>query len=136
MTLELRFLCRASYALASPIDLGADPSGTRVIGEVTEARFEGERFRASLLGRAAADWAVVQPDGRILADVRLTVQTDDGAVVQVRYLGRGDAATGVVFTAPLFDTGDERYGWLTRIQAIGRGVFDDTSLHYEIYEVV
>jgi hypothetical protein len=134
--LELRQLCRAQYELAEPITVAGGPTGARVIGEVTHARFEGERFRASLLGRAAADWAVVEPDGRILADVRLTVQTDDGAVVLVRYLGRGDAATGVVFTAPRFKTGDERYAWLTRMQAVGKGIFDATSLRYEIFEVV
>ena len=88
-----------------------------------------------MLGRAAADWALVEPDGRILADVRLTLQTDDGAVILMTYEGRGDSATGVVHTAPRFETGDERYAWLTRIQAVGKGVFDGATLEYELYEV-
>ena len=133
---ELRPLCHASYELAAPITVAAGVSGARIIGEVTGARFEGDRLRASLLGRAAADWALVEPDGRILADVRLTLQTDDGAVILMTYEGRGDSATGVVHTAPRFETGDERYAWLTRIQAVGKGVFDGATLEYQLYEVV
>ena len=69
-------------------------------------------------------------------DVRLTLQTDDGAVVLVAYQGRGDAATGTSYSAPLFETGDERYAWLTRIQAVGKSTFDGTQLHYEMFELV
>ena len=71
----------------------------------------------------------------VLVDVRLTLQTDDGAIVHVHYEGRGDAATGVTCAAPLFETSDERYAWLTRIQAVGKSVFDGTKLEYEIFEV-
>jgi hypothetical protein len=40
------------------------------------------------------------------------------------------------YVAPVFETGDERYAWLNRIQAIGRGIlYEDISLHYEWYEV-
>jgi hypothetical protein len=133
---ELRHLCHASYEVAPPITVAAGAAGARVIGEVTSARFEGARLQASLLGRAAADWAVVDPDGRVQADVRLTLQTDDGAVILMEYEGRGDVSTGIVFTAPRFATDDHRYGWLTRIQAVARGVFDGARLEYEIYEVV
>jgi len=136
MTVGLRPLCRVSYDLAAPITVGVGATGARVIGEITAARFEGDCFRASMLGRACADWAVVEPDGRILVDVRLTVRTDDGAVVLVCYHGRGDQATGVVHTAPRFETGDPRYAWLTRIQAVGKGVFDDATLTYALHEVV
>jgi hypothetical protein len=38
-------------------------------------------------------------------------------------------------TTPRFETGDERYAWLTRIQAVGKSVFDGTKLEYEIFEV-
>ncbi len=136
MTVELRQLCHAHYEVAPPIAVAAGSTGARVIGEITSARFDGERLRASLLGRAAADWAVVDPDGRIDVNVRLTLQTDDGAVILMTYGGRGDTATGVIHTAPRFETGDERYAWLTRVQAVGKGIFDGTTLEYELFEVV
>jgi hypothetical protein len=136
MTVELRPLCHAHYEVAPPITVAAGPTGARVIGEITSARFDGERLRASMLGRAAADWAVVDPDGRIDVDVRLTLQTDDGALILMTYGGRGDTASGVIHTAPRFETGHERYAWLTRVQAVGKGIFDGTTLEYELFEVL
>jgi Protein of unknown function (DUF3237) len=41
-----------------------------------------------------------------------------------------------LYVAPRFETGDERYMWLNRIQAIGKGIVnEDLSLDYEWYEV-
>ena len=38
-------------------------------------------------------------------------------------------------TAPLFETGDERYTWLNSIQAVGIGTVNDdqTEVSYEVY---
>jgi hypothetical protein len=132
----LRPLCHAVYELGETRTISSGPTGTRLISEITRARYEGERFCASSLGTACADWATIDPDGRVLVDVRMTLQTDDGAVVFVHYEGRGDAVTGITCSAPLFETGDERYAWLTRIQAVGKSTFDGTRLAYEIFEVV
>jgi hypothetical protein len=131
----LRPLCHAVYELGATHMVSTGATGTRLVSEITSARYEGERFKASTIGGANADWATIDPDGRVLVDVRLTLQTDDGAIVHVHYEGRGDAATGVTCAAPLFETGDERYAWLTRIQAVGKSVFDGTKLEYEIFEV-
>ena len=40
-----------------------------------------------------------------------------------------------VYAAPLFETGDERYAWLNRVQAIAKGTLDGPTLTYEIAEV-
>jgi hypothetical protein len=41
-----------------------------------------------------------------------------------------------IYVAPRFETGDERYTWLNRIQAVGKGTLNqDLSLDYEWYEV-
>jgi hypothetical protein len=39
------------------------------------------------------------------------------------------------YAAPRFETGDERYAWLNKVQAIGKGRLDGTTLTYEWYEV-
>jgi hypothetical protein len=132
---ELRPLCHATFELAEPVVVSGGAAGIRLVAEITGARFEGERFRASMIGASSADWAVVEPDGRIVADVRLLLKTDDDAVVAVHYQGRGDAATGITVSAPLFETGDERYAWLTRTVVVGKSHFDGTVLEYEMYEV-
>src|SRR5262249_16759194 len=106
------------------------------IGEITRARYEGERLKASLTGRAAADWAFVEPSGRVLVDARLTLETDDGAIILVTYTGRMDTATAGVYSAMYFETEDDRYQWLTRILGVAKGSFAGERLEYEVYEVV
>lgn len=133
---QLRPLCHVTYRLAEPIAVSSGPAGSRTIGEITEARWEGERLRASLKGRAAADWAFVEPSGRVLVDARLTLQTDDGAVIFVNYTGRMDAGTAVVYSSMYFETGDARYEWLTRVVGVAKGRFLGESLEYEVFEVV
>jgi len=54
----------------------------------------------------------------------------------VEYGGRADMKNGLITTAPTFQTGDERYAWLNRIQAVGAGVLDGSDqLVYTLYEV-
>ncbi|QLL08928.1 DUF3237 domain-containing protein [Mycobacterium vicinigordonae] len=132
----LRPLCHVRYELAEPIAVSTGPAGSRTIGEITSARYEGERLRASLKGRAAADWAFVEPSGRVLVDARLTLRTDDDAIILVTYTGRMNAATAGVYSAMYFETGDERYEWLTRILGVAKGSFAGESLQYDVYEVV
>lgn len=132
MSLELVPLCTATVTLAAPIQV----SPSMMVGEVEEMVFEGERLSGRLLGRAAADWLTVAPEGYGSLDVRLTMQTGDGAIVYVSYTGRLQFATGTAFSTPLFHTGDERYAWLNSIQAVAKGVFSPPStLVYEIYEL-
>ena len=40
-----------------------------------------------------------------------------------------------MYVSPLFETGDPRYAWLNTIQAVGKGEFVGSNLHYEWYEV-
>jgi hypothetical protein len=141
MAIELVPLCTPRVQLKPPIAVGAGPSGTRLIVEVVSAQVKGDRLRGEMLGAAAADWVIVGPEGTRSVDVRVTLQTDDGAVIFVQYNGRLDASPGLQFpmtgfVAPRFETGDERYAWLNRIQAVGKGIlYEDLSLDYEWYEV-
>jgi len=139
MTLDLVPLGTAAIGLADPVMMPGTPSGTRAIVEITSAEYDGDRLRAKLVGAAAADWLVVAPDGTGLMDVRLAVETHDGATVYLAYGGRIDVSGGVegatVYSTPRFETGDERYQWLNRIQAVAKGVISGGVLNYEIYEL-
>ncbi|HEY7325902.1 MAG TPA: DUF3237 domain-containing protein [Streptosporangiaceae bacterium] len=141
MTVELVALCTVRIQLKPPTELGAGPAGTRIIGELASAEFKGDRLAGELLGAAAADWLVLSADGTGMVDARLTLRTNDGAAVFVQYEGRMDFTKGLQFpvtayVAPRFETGDQRYAWLNRIQAIGKGTLnEDLSLDYEWYEV-
>ncbi len=137
MAIELVPLCEVEVTLAQPILVGAGPAGMRVIGEVTAARATG-RLTGSLKGNAAADWLILQGAVGVL-DVRITIETDDGAVIFAQYNGRMDVRDGIgsrpVYVAPRFETGDPRYDWLNLVQAVGKGQINGTQLHYDWYEV-
>jgi hypothetical protein len=141
MTIELIPLCTATIRLAEPFFVPNTPLGTRVIAECRSFDVVGERLNAHLKGNAAADWLTVDGRAQGTLDVRLLLETDDDALIFVSYRGRidlsGGPGTSPSYAAPLFDTGDERYAWLNKIQAIASGQLTDggTILVYDMYEV-
>ena len=110
------------------------PQGTRTIVQVVVGRFEGPRLKASVQ-TPAGDWITNRADGSYRLDVRLTLKTDDGALILVTYNGIGQTtnAGASLRIAPLFETGDSRYVWLTRLQGVGVGERVGTTVKYEIY---
>ena len=110
------------------------PQGTRTIVQVVGGRFEGPRLKASVQ-TPAGDWITNRADGSYRLDVRLTLKTEDGALILVTYNGIGQTtnAGASLRIAPLFETGDSRYVWLTRLQAIGVGERVGTTVKYDIY---
>ena len=132
------------------VDIGAGPAGARQIFDVRGGTFEGPRMKGKVLA-SGADWVVIGSDGVGRIDVRATLQTDDGANIYVQYHGvlelnekvMGAVAAGketdfgdsYFFTAPRFETGDERYAWLNKIVAIGQGRMIPNAVEYRIFEV-
>jgi hypothetical protein len=138
MTIELVPLCTLTAELKDPFAIGATPAGTRLIFEVASAKVEGARLSGQMKGSALADWFTIGPDSTGTVDVRGLMETDDGALVYIQYQGRTDlsAGQGPIYIAPRFETGEPRYAWLNRVQAVGKGELTGQTLVYEIYEVV
>jgi hypothetical protein len=84
--------------------------------------FEGDRLRGTVLA-GGDDWTVKRADGVIELDLRITLQTDDGALIHMTFEGiRDDGAGGGPYfrTAPRFETASSKYSFMNRILAIGR----------------
>ena len=130
--LEYLGTLRAETGTRTVVENG--PQGTRTIVQVTGGRFEGPRVKGSVQ-TPAGDWITNRTDGSYRLDVRLTLKTDDGALILVTYNGIGQTtdAGASLRIAPLFETGDSRYVWLTRLQAIGVGERVGTTVTYDIY---
>ncbi|MDI1451729.1 DUF3237 domain-containing protein [Polyangium sp. 6x1] len=140
MGLQLTPLGTLTLAMGESITLPNCPSGLRVIVEFPAITWEGERLRARLKGKAAADWIAIGPEGTATLDIRFTMETEDGAVIFVQTHGRTDsakfAAGAPVYLAPRFETGDARYAWLNRIQAVAKGKLESGAVRFEVHEVV
>jgi hypothetical protein len=140
MTIELVPRGTARIRLQTPIVLEGTPRGTRRIVELSGITIDGERLDAHQKGSAAADWLLVSPDGTGMLDVRYCAETHDGALVYVSYAGRLDVSGGLgaapIYATPVFETGDARYTWLNKIQAVAKGTIDPSrALTYEMYEL-
>lgn len=151
-TLRSRPLMVLTALLDPPQALGDTPEGARKIVPVRGGMVEGDRIRGEILPGAAGDWARTRADGVLELDVRLTIRTEDGALVLMRYSGlrhgppevmaalaRGEAVdpSAIYFrTAPRFETGDPRYLWLNRILAIGIGERLAGGPRYHVHEIL
>ncbi len=106
--------------------LGDTPVGNRKIVRVQGGHLIGPRIRATILP-GGGDWALTRADGVLTLDVRLTLQTDDDALILMTYTGQRHAPPAVAAqlargeqvspdamyfrVAPAFETADPRYQW-------------------------
>jgi hypothetical protein len=131
--------------------IGATPTTTRRVGIVSGGTFEGERLSGRVLD-GGSDWQSVRSDGSTLLDVRLNLETDDGALICMAYKGvrhgpreviqRLESGETVEPTSyyfrisPMFETAAEKYGWLNGIVAIGIGHRFSEGPIYGIFELL
>jgi hypothetical protein len=121
--MRTRPLMTLRLSTAPTQDIGAGPHGTRVTFPIIGGTFEGERLRGKVL-QGGDDWTVKRPDGILELDMRVTLETEDGALIYMTLEGmRDDAAPGAPYfrTLPRFETADPRYAFLNRILAVGKG---------------
>ena len=104
-------------------EVGAGPHGVRVTFPITGGSFEGDRLRGRVLA-GGDDWTMKRADGVIEVDARITLETDDGALVHMTFEGiRDDGAPGAPYfrTVPRFETAEPKYSFLNRLLAVGTG---------------
>lgn len=130
--LPVEFLFTMRATLTPPAIVANGPQGTRVIVNVTGGTVDGPRVKGTLLS-SGGDWVTMRAGGSGLLDVRVTIQTDDGATIYMEY--KGILKDGAVRTAPLFQTGDERYTWLNDVQCVAIGAPGKGDVSYEVYAV-
>jgi hypothetical protein len=138
--------------IAAPAQsIGAVPHGTRMTFPITGGDFAGPRLRGKILP-GGGDWAVLRADGVLELDLRITLETDDRALIHMTFdglrhgppaviaaLGRGevvDPASYYFRTVPRFETAAPRYDFLNRIVAIGVGENSPSGPVHTIEEVL
>jgi muconolactone delta-isomerase len=148
---HLTLVYRLDATLGEPLDLGDITRGHRRIVPLVGGTFTGPEISGTLVPGASADWQTVLADGTALGDIRYTLQTNGGALLDVQSrsvrhgpaevlarLGRGEdvdpgeytfrAATHIETAAPELD-------WLNKgvfVSVAGRGA---ARVIYETYLV-
>ncbi len=137
MAIDLKPLGTLTIRVDDQLRLAGGPFGTRVVGTAAYCRWDGDRVTAKGILTPATDWVILDAEGNGAVDARMTLETEDGAVICLRYQGRiayrADRAHVVV--APTFETNDARYSWLNWVQAVAKGSRQGNDLVYELYEV-
>ena len=99
-----------------------------------------------------ADWQILRGDGVSELEARYTLQTDDGALINVRNLalrhGPPDVMAALAAGRPVepgsyyfrgatfFETGDARYGWITKCIVVCSGEREPAGVKLKFYKVL
>ena len=134
-----------------PRVIGATPGHDRRVGEIAGGRFEGERLRGKILS-SGSDWQSLRSDGAVTLNVRLVMETDDGALIGMTYLGmrhgpkevmdrlaRGENVSPSEYymrATPYYETASEKYGWLNRIVSVAYGHRMAGGAIYQVFEIL
>ncbi len=149
--MDSRLLMTLTVTIAGAQRIGVVPSGTRVTAPIGSGHFEGPRLRGKVLP-GGGDWTLLRTDGVLELDLRLTLETDDGALSHmtsfglrhgpaelIAALGRGetvDPSTYYFRTTPRFETGHSKYAFLNGLLAVSRGDRRAEGPIYTIYEIL
>src|SRR2546421_4322939 len=148
---SLTLVYRLDAVLGEPLDLGEVSQGRRRIVPQVGGPFEGPEVKGKLLPGVSADWQIVLQDGTAIADIRYTLETDDGALLYVRSRGvrhgsaevlarlaRGedvDASEYTFRTSTQIETAAPALDWLNKGVFISVGGRQAAGVIYETYLV-
>lgn len=149
--IRLRHFCDLTVELAPIMELGQAPRGLRRIIPIKGGRAEGERLSGRILD-LGADWQTVFADGSAELDTRYAIETDDGALIDIRNFGFRHGSPDVLArlaagedvdpgdyymrTHPRFETADPRYAWLNRTIFVGTGSRHAAQVRVSVHEVL
>ena len=116
--------------MTAPIEhIGPVPHGPLTIYPIVGGIFDGERLRGKVLP-GGGDWVTARPDGAFELDLRVTLETDDGALIFTTFTGVRDDANHYFRTLPRFETASPKYDFLNRLLAVGIGeILPDGPVH-------
>ena len=128
-----RPLLTVRIAAAPSHKLGTVPHGVRSIVPVTGGDFEGPRLRGTIVP-GGGDWLLLHSDGVLELDLRVTLETDDHALIYMTFQGlrHGDYFR----TVPRFETSADQYAFLNRIISVGVGEARPDGAIHRIEEIV
>ena len=150
--IKTRLLFELSLSVPEIVDLGQTPLGNRKIATVAGGHFEGDRIKGNVMPSPGGDWLLLRADNVLTLDVRLTLKTNDDALIYMHYKGLRHGPLEVMSRlakgelvdpdsyyfrmTPSFETASEKYAWINRIVCIATGHRLATGPIYKVFEVL
>ena len=133
---SLEYLCHFTIYLGGipPETIGTTQEGIKVNWYVSSGKFAGPKLNGKVRP-VGGDWMTIRRDGVGKMDVRATLETTDGALIFINYLGYMEFGeegydnflkkkwppTLPTRTSPRLITAHPQYLWVNRMQCIGIG---------------
>lgn len=149
--MNFQLLMTLQVAVGAVQKIGAVPHGTRVTAPITDGTFAGPRLRGRVVP-GGGDWTLLRGDGVLELDLRVTLETDDGAMIHMTSFGlrhgppeviaalargeRVDPNSYYFRTTPRFETAHPKYAFLNRLVAVASGDRRPAGPIYTVDEVL
>ena len=149
----IEYLFSYTIGIAALESVGFCPEGLRTNAYSTGGVVVGPKVRGTVRP-VGGNWPVLRHDGVALIDYRLTLETDDGALIYLTCVGVSDFGEDAYQKVARGEAGqlaryrDHRAGvqchtahpdyiWLNRVHCLGIGQFDSQAMTvcYDIYAV-
>ena len=146
----LEFLFTITFIAPTLKPLGDTPYGQRIIVNVDGGHFEGPRLNGTVQS-PAGDWLLIRGDNSVQLDVRVSLLTNDGALIYMSYQGLRVGKQSVLDRLSAgkevdpseyymriickFETGKGEYEWLNQLLAIGTGQRFPDRVVYDIHQI-
>jgi Protein of unknown function (DUF3237) len=148
----LEYLASVRVPLKEPEIIGVTPEGITVnwFWYPAQGVVVGPKLNARVR-ELGGDWMTIRHDGVGVMDVRATLETSEGALLYVTYLGHYELGENgyqnfldrrwptqaPTRTTPRFRTAHPKYQWLNRLQCLGIGEvrMKELAYTYDLYAV-
>jgi hypothetical protein len=140
---RLEHIMSYTVKLAEPEVIGPVPEGLRVNIYVTAGEVTGPRVSGKLCP-VGGDWLTIRGDGVAILDVRGTIETHDGALIDLgddgykQFLqGRPPASGTAIRMSPRLYASHPGYLWLNRLHCLGIGqaFLERSEVAFDVYAV-
>lgn len=147
--LRVEHVCDMGVELEVPL-VFQTPVGTRVTYIIKGGTLTGARLRGDVLP-GGGDSVIRGDDGISRLDIRGTIRTHDGALINLQTLGVARFTAGArdrflqgeripfednyVRTTPRFETSDERYSWLNGQVFVSVNELSANHVDFRIYQI-
>jgi hypothetical protein len=149
---QLTRLYRLKASVGDPLELGVTAQGQRRIVPLTCGSFDSVRLGSgTLVPGVSADWQTILADGTALGDIRYTLCTEEGHLLDVRSrsvrhgsadvlarLAKGEPVDPHEYTfraATQIETGEPSLQWVNQGVFVSVGARDPGGVTYDTYLV-
>ncbi len=135
--MEIQPLGTMTITMGKTLFIANAPVGARLVIDFVDVVVKGARLNArKAASLPAGDWLTIGASDVATLDIRLVLETEDGATIFMHGTGRTDSATfakgAPCYFTPLFETSDARYAWLNKVQGVARGVAKESTVTFEL----